>query len=232
MKLETAFDLAKEYEKLLAPACERIMLVGSTRREKEDVKDIEFLLIPKTEIATDMFGEPLPNVQQQIQPLVMLINDLKAAGKLAEPTIGRKADGQKYKKFAIPGCEYMDEKEMKKKEFHLELWITTPQKWGILSVIRTGPSEFSYAFVNSENHTGFHKASGKRIKGLLPHYYMYIEGETRIIVRSTRNEERPELEQVLDLPEEIDALKLLGFRQEDNYWIPPEKRHLYVREVK
>lgn len=229
MNYEEAYTLTQKFKKLLEPACARIMTVGSVRRgdinvQKKGVHDIEFLIIPKLDLESDMFGHPIPN--QDKNQLELLLDDLKAQGILAIPE--RKADGQKFKKFAIPGCEYLD-KDNKLKEFCLELWIVNEKTWGIQAVIRTGPSEFSYKFVNSEKYVGFHKASGKRLRGALPHYYEYIAGETRIIVRSTRNPEHPELEQEIDLPTEEAAIALLGL---NSGWIDPSERYLYTKEEK
>lgn len=237
MDFSTAFDLSKKYKKILAPVCEEIMLVGSLRRAEYDdlgnlkpVHDFEFLLIPKLEVARDMFGEP--TADQPSSALDILLADLKASNEIAVPKIAKKADGAKFKKIAIPGYNYFDPVERKEKEFCLELWIVNARTWGIQAVIRTGPSTFSYSFVNSEKFVGIHEASGKRLRGLLPHYYEYIRGETKIIVRSSRNEEHPELEQVLDLPTEASALALLGINSANNCWIEPGERFRYIKEEK
>lgn len=237
MEYKLAYSLARKFELLFSPFCSRILTVGSIRRGdqkavEQGVHDIEFLLIPKTEIVTDLFGYPLPDSQQPPSELDKLIDDLFSQKLLATPRLSRKADGQKYKKFALPGYNYYDPKERKEKEFYLELWIVTERTWGIQAVIRTGPSAFSYAFVNSESFVGFHEASGKRIRGLLPNAYQYIAGETKIIIRSSRNIEHPEKEQVLGLPTEESALKLLGLNSANNYWIEPSERFRYVKEEK
>lgn len=242
MYYSSAYILSKKFAELLAPACETILPVGSIRRavselngysidgiENKPIHDIEFLLIPKLDIATDLFGHPLPD--QPPSALDTLLTELKASGAIAIPQIAKKADGQKFKKFAIPGCNYYDQ-DGHEKEFCLELWIVNQRTLGIQTVIRTGPSPFSYSFVNSEKFVGVHEASGKRLRGLLPHYYEYIRGETRIIVRSTRNPEHPELEEVIDLPTEQSALALLGLNSLNNYWIEPSERFRYIKEEK
>jgi hypothetical protein len=231
MDFLTAFSLSKKYEKLLEPACDFILLVGSMRRAKGElsgysidgidnkpIHDIEFLLIPKLDVATDMFGHPLD--EQPPSKLDTLLEDLKASGEILVPKIAKKADGQKFKKFAIPGCNYYDPDERKEKEFCLELWIVNERTVGIQTIIRTGPSTFSYSFVNSEKFVGTHKASGKRLRGLLPHYYEYVPGATMIVVRSDKGK-------AIDLPTEEAAIGLLGFG-----YIEPSERFRYVKEEK
>lgn len=229
MEYQLAFSLARKFYALLEPACAQAMIVGSVRRADDKartkgVHDIEILLIPKADVATDMFGHPLPDDQQPANALDELLAQLKEQNIIAVPQIARKADGQRYKKFAIPGYNYFDPIERKTKEFCLELWIVTPKTWGIQAVIRTGPSEFSASFVNPDTEIFFHKASGKRLRGLLPAYYQYVAGETRIVVRSTGEE--------LDLPTEESVIALLGLNSSDNHWIDPSERYLYVKEVK
>jgi DNA polymerase/3'-5' exonuclease PolX len=104
--------------------------------------------------------------------------------------------GDRYKQFIIQGTETLN-------PFHLELWIVRPETWGIQNVIRTGPKEFSHRFVTN-------KAYG----GLLPDEYEYIRGETRI----------KKAGEYLGLPEEADALALLGLG-----WIEPWLRKNYVQ---
>ena len=47
MELEKAKAIAEELKKLLEPACDRIEIAGSIRRQKPTVGDIELLCIPK-----------------------------------------------------------------------------------------------------------------------------------------------------------------------------------------
>jgi DNA polymerase/3'-5' exonuclease PolX len=47
MKLEKAKTIAEELKGLLSPACNRIEIAGSIRRQKPDVGDVELLVIPR-----------------------------------------------------------------------------------------------------------------------------------------------------------------------------------------
>ena len=59
MELEKAKAIAEQLKELLAPACERIEIAGSTRRQKPDVGDIELLCIPKFVNGVDMLDREL-----------------------------------------------------------------------------------------------------------------------------------------------------------------------------
>jgi len=63
MKHADALVIAEKYLEYFSPACERIEIMGSLRRMKEDVKDIELLAVPDlTPLPKPKleFGKPLP----------------------------------------------------------------------------------------------------------------------------------------------------------------------------
>lgn len=57
MEYKKAKEIAIKLRKQLEPFCKYIEIVGSLRREKQDVKDIEFVIIPRTTKITDLFGD-------------------------------------------------------------------------------------------------------------------------------------------------------------------------------
>jgi len=197
MDMKSAKSLSKKLLKLIEPAAERIEVVGSVKRgDKLEVHDIEMLMIEKA-------GYPrLDNFvggRVWTSHLEKTIWTLKDAGVLRDPYFN-KANGPRQKRFAIVEAGVAD--------FCLELFITTPAKWGIMNVIRTGPAEFSHCFVTPQ---GVATSDGNW--GLLPKEYEYIKGETAI----RRNGE------ILDLPGEDDAIGILG-----RGWIEPENRRRLV----
>ena len=58
MELTQAQAIAREWQTLLAPACERIEIAGSIRRGKPEIKDIDLVCIPKIQTEPDLFGGP------------------------------------------------------------------------------------------------------------------------------------------------------------------------------
>lgn len=56
MEYQKALEYAELFKERLAPACIRIEIVGSVKRaDKQDVHDIEILLIPKDERPVPVF---------------------------------------------------------------------------------------------------------------------------------------------------------------------------------
>jgi DNA polymerase/3'-5' exonuclease PolX len=59
VELQKAKEIAEELKKLLTPACERITIAGSIRRQKPDPGDIELLCIPKFNGVIDLLDQRL-----------------------------------------------------------------------------------------------------------------------------------------------------------------------------
>jgi DNA polymerase/3'-5' exonuclease PolX len=205
MKLELAKHFANDFLQKLMPACVRGEIVGSVKRaDKPEVHDIEILLIAKDEKPVPEFGKPQAIYTSKLQKVLA---DLEYGGYLRQAA--RKADGDRYKKRAIIGSGELN-------EFCLDLFIVSPETWGLQNVIRTGPSLFSHAFVTNQNQQILDRATGSKYAGLLPNHLEYIRGETVIKNRKTG--------EVLLLPEEQDAIAVLG-----HGWIEPAQRRFLVK---
>ncbi len=162
MKYADALELATEYVEWLRDCCLRIEIVGSVKRgDKEDVHDIEIMLIAVPSAPRPEFGQKVVHKNKLEQRLAQLVRE----GILREAR--KKANGDRLKRFAIVEHSSIE-------DFCLELFIVRPETWGIQNVIRTGPSEFSRLFVTN-----------KAQRGLLPDNYQYIKGETVIVHRSS-----------------------------------------------
>ena len=59
MELEKAKAIAEELVEMLKPACERIVVAGSIRRQKPEVGDIELLCIPRFDEGIDLLERTL-----------------------------------------------------------------------------------------------------------------------------------------------------------------------------
>ena len=140
MKRDKALMIAEKMISLLGSECMRIEVMGSIRRGNEDVKDIELLAIPdlKPPPAPRLeFGKPIPKVRETKLDVVL---DVMAAEKL----IQRHKDGSKYKKIAWLNGGIM-----------IDLFLVTPPAtWGVQSVIRTGPADFSHWCVTRRRNGG------------------------------------------------------------------------------
>lgn len=141
LDLATARSLTDELIRFLAPDCERIEIVGSVRRKRPAVKDIELLVEPRVEpLVTDLFGGTTDYV-----PLEGLIAKSIQAGVFA-PRLdknGRSALGERYKRLLYRGVP-------------LDLFIRRdPAQWGVLMAIRTGPAEWSQRLVTQRRFGGY-----------------------------------------------------------------------------
>jgi DNA polymerase/3'-5' exonuclease PolX len=112
----------------LVPAISRIEIAGSLRRGKDDVGDIEIVCIPRESV--NLLGEAVRNAEQ-------ISSALKTSGyKLLK-------DGEHFKQFFVADGLKCD------------LFITTPECWGVIFTIRTGSAEFSHKLVTQRKYGGY-----------------------------------------------------------------------------
>ncbi len=189
-----AKELAERLAAMIEPGCLRLEIVGSVKRgDKAECHDIEMLVIANEKT-------PRPEFGQKVVHKTMLD---KVVWEMCEYRILRFLEGgDKLRKYAILEARTID-------PFKLELYIVKPETWGIQNVIRTGPSLFSHRFVTNKSAKCYIKEMGRAFPGLLPDEYTYVRGETKILSGG----------EALSLPEEADALKLLGLG-----WIEPKNR--------
>ena len=128
----------------------------------------------------DLLGDPTVSL---IDPIVAGMQKLK--------------DGPRYKQLLLED------------DVHLDLWITTPIKWGMAFTVRTGPARFSKALVTPRHHGG-----------LLPSHLLVRDSQLWRwgdgIAESTP-EERDVLEKIcggwIDPDRRADWLQALGLRR-------------------
>lgn len=195
-----AKELAERLADMISPGCHRLEIVGSVKRvDKAECHDIEFLVIANEKT-------PRPEFGQKVIHKTMLD---KVLYELCQQGVLKFVKGKdRLKQYEIVEAGTVN-------PFHLELWIVKPETWGVQNVIRTGPSLFSHRFVTNKSATCFVRETGRSWSGLLPDQYTYVRGETKIMHRET----------VLSLPEEADAIGLLGMG-----WIEPkDRRHIAVK---
>jgi DNA polymerase/3'-5' exonuclease PolX len=122
-----ASGLAIELMRILRPACDRIEIAGSLRRNKPDVGDIELVCIPKEQ--TDLFGEKYCNA-----------NGISQVLSLNGAALHK--DGEHFKQINLRHCM-------------CDLFITTPECWGVIFMIRTGSADFSHKMVTPKQYGGY-----------------------------------------------------------------------------
>jgi predicted nucleotidyltransferase len=196
MEYQRAKEIAERKAELIKPGCARLEIVGSVKRgDKTEVHDIEILVIADTRTPRPEFGQDPRSLPKTM--LDKVLNDLCTASELKFIK-----GGDRLRQYAIPEANTIN-------PFCLEIYIVRPETWGTQNVIRTGPSLFSHRFVTNKTVSFFHAETNRRYNGFLPNEYQYIRGETQI----------KRGDQVLSLPEERDALGILGMG-----WIEPRDR--------
>lgn len=144
LPLAQARELAWQAMALLSSYCERIEVLGSIRRDRPEVGDIELLAVPLfgPPLTGDLFGQPIGDPVNLLDTRVL---ELRTAGVLGTrpDKNGRSAVGQRYKRLSFEG-------------FGLDLFSCfRPAQWGVLSVIRTGSADFSHRLVTPVERGGW-----------------------------------------------------------------------------
>lgn len=125
---------ADELIALLIPHCFRAEIAGSIRRKAEYVKDIEIVCVPKP-YQTGLFMDGMAAAVSQF------------------PKIKGEMDGTcKYTQRIIPMHG--------SREIKLDLFMTIPEKWGLIFAIRTGSAEFSKKLAARWVELGYHSMDG------------------------------------------------------------------------
>ena len=122
MKLEIAEAIAEDVGARMSVYCDKIMVAGSVRRGRPEVKDIELVIIPKTvDSQVGLFDSKKEQVRHP--RLVEIIREFDIVK--GDPATG------KYIQFNTP------------EGIKIDLFTATRINWGYIFVIRTGSSEFS-----------------------------------------------------------------------------------------
>lgn len=128
----------------LAPACERVEIAGSIRRRTPVVGDIELVLVPRLEMRpvegqVSMFADA-----ERPWPLPLdVLAQLEAEGRVQAIKPGTsevvpwslRPDGR-YWRLLLPRAGV-----------RADLFVTSPDRWGVIFTIRTGSWRFSKALV-------------------------------------------------------------------------------------
>lgn len=139
MKLYDAQEIAERYRQMLAPHCHpgRCVIGGSLRRERDEIKDIEIICIPKrvlVSVATegaDLFGPAIVHPSK--------IENTNAFVEIVEkwPKVKGDARTGKYTQRVLP------------EGIKLDLFMVVTDNWGAQLLIRTGNWAYSKWFMGS-----------------------------------------------------------------------------------
>jgi len=130
MQLQETERIARDLLLTLAPYCERIEIAGSVRRRKPQVKDLEIVYISRVDAIAfnTLFAVETPLIDLALRHLIDA-GDLDWDQQV-------KRNGPKYKRLVY------------RQQLVVELFAATPQNWGYILALRTGPAEFNQALVS------------------------------------------------------------------------------------
>lgn len=186
-----ALKVAERLIELFQPACERIEIKGSLVRLKPDVKDIDLLLVP------DLSPLPLPRAEfgKPVPPVYKTRLDQLLGQMVEDKVIVMEKSGDRLKRFKVMNPFVA-----------VELYsVLPPETWGVKSVIRTGPKDFSHWVVTR-----------KRSGGALPNGYRVQHGAVYQGVTEAKDLSG---ETPIGFETELDFLNFLGLG-----WVEPKDR--------
>lgn len=149
MPLLWAERWAGELASLLRPACERIQIAGSIRRRRQDVADIELVMVP---LYSEVPAEPTlfdSGRTTEVNLLDLICRELKLRGVLADrpDKNGHIAWGEKFRRTVYQKGDVA---------FPADLFVVTPPaQWGVVFLLRTGPAEFNTRLVTARSQGGW-----------------------------------------------------------------------------
>ncbi len=126
MKLQYALKRARQIQQKLRPHTERVEILGSIRRKKPEVKDIEIMCIPKHKVKRVLFGEPLKGGR-----ITSFIETVQSLGEIIK---GSPEDGRYVQIRLDDGLK-------------VDLFIPQESDYFRQYVIRTGSAEYSKAII-------------------------------------------------------------------------------------
>lgn len=163
MKLTDAQVIAKWLCAYLAPSCERVAVAGSIRRQCEEVKDVELVVIPKFSLRTETVP-PADLFSKEVVREVKVSLLIEALGNIPNMT------------WIKPGTKEIIEWPLKtnakylrgyipSKELKVDIFLATPENWGLIFTIRTGSERYSHKTLALKwCRLGYHSVKGMLTK--------------------------------------------------------------------
>jgi DNA polymerase/3'-5' exonuclease PolX len=140
MPILEAIAVAHDVMSLLFPVVERIDIVGSIRRGKDEVGDVELLYVPKLVPKRNMFDE----IEGHQNLAYELLAELRQRGTFVDrlDKNDRPAFGPRFQRLLFSGVP-------------LDLFAClAPAQYGVHQLIRTGSAEFSQKMVTPQAQGG------------------------------------------------------------------------------
>lgn len=137
---------------LLRPACTRIEVAGSVRRQQSSIGDLDLVLIPNRD---DTLLPDVPGESHLDRLLKRLTGPAAECDEHHGQCLSLTVNGPAEKKLSITHCApRQDDGVVQKVEIAAGLYVVTPETWGVQLAIRTGPWAYSKALVTPEPFGG------------------------------------------------------------------------------
>ena len=150
MKLDTAQQQAIDVRSQLDGCTHRWEFAGSLRRQRENVGDIEHIVIPRFgEVKLE--GEMFP--AQDVNLLNFRLDAMLREGEIEKALYGEKRRtrwGVKTRSFVLNGCRH-------------EIYTANLDTWGVVMAIRTGPATLSTRLVTEIKLRGHEVRDGNQV---------------------------------------------------------------------
>lgn len=142
-----ALEIATSFVEEIGSVCEKVQIVGSLRRQRPFVNDIDIIAIPKT---VDVHDASLFGGNLQVNMLDAQLLQLHQAGRL-----GMERNGPRMKRFY---------RECQHELISIDLYIATKTTWWTLLLIRTGSRSHNIALAGRAVDRNMHlKADGSGV---------------------------------------------------------------------
>ena len=143
MRIIAARRISASVCKHLAPYCEKIEVAGGVRRgNTKNLTTIDIVAISKMDMQPDIFMQMQPAGRDRLFRHIRRAYDVQGGGK----------DGQKQVVFRV--CD----------NIAVRVSLATPETWGYILALRTGPPGLSKALVIKLKKAGYEPAKGKLLR--------------------------------------------------------------------
>lgn len=150
MRLREARALADRLVTRLEPHVARVVVAGSVRRQRPQVKDVELVVEPRVR-SGDLFGREVPD-------LAAIRHEARTWGQIMK-------GGDRYIQVALDDPKFAPPGTGARADVFL---VHPPAEWGTILAIRTGPAAFSRHCVERLRARGMRSIDGavyRKIKG-------------------------------------------------------------------
>jgi len=137
---EQVLPIALSLYRALEPACDKICIAGSLRREEPTVGDIEIVAVPKHLLHLNLLDELEPEAEPS--QLLTILRGLICDGVLVWPE-KNKANGPSLKRLTVVELG-----------IPIEIYLCDEYEYGYITMIRTGPADFAEAMVTEWTYGG------------------------------------------------------------------------------